>query len=388
MSIIDAEGDLDIRNCLEAADAGWVVVKHDPRFTITKYSETFNRVVNAGRTTAVTSLEQVISPDAYRALSLGFKQDGKFSAKGLLVIDDTRKLPLSIKCNSIGDQIYCILTLQNDWFNYTAQITKQVKMMDRLVEGTNSALFELDLNWNFLHYTSQVSTLLPEVNSIGNLRSIITDENIITSNSRVSVHRMLNINPILAFSVCEDLETVKGKWLRIEARAFINPATNVIVSIVGTIVDVTEYRVEASQLARFVPVERAMDTILDVETACKNWIMVNRNGSGKLVGFQMKSAVSYSVAINDTLFSKAHKMISSALGADEFVGLNRDKDIFVVYVHDSTAARVIDYVKGEVKRCIAPLLNGNLSIDIASCSITSDNAEAYSKILMTRLSGE
>lgn len=236
----------DVRNgtafYMAAIDGGYCALKRGTDLQVVYASPKVGQLLHVN---TVTKFTDFLSEEDKTAFFNAFKPVGLFSVRCSLRYDTKSFVPVTLKCNTIDDIIYCLITTQVDWYNYAISAMRTKRSYDRLLEYTDSYLFETDLAWNFISYTGKVPQIVPMTGATANLATFLTDPFYVHESSLPAVQRLLNVNTMFMSDNTEKvLIKVDGNWVWFELRVqtVINKTKNTIDGIVGSFININAYQ--------------------------------------------------------------------------------------------------------------------------------------------------
>lgn len=323
-----------------------------------------------------------------------FKPAGVFSVKCNLRCGRSSFIPVTLKCNTIGDVIYCIITTQLDWYNYAANALKAKRSYDRLLEYTDSYLFETDLSWNLIAYTGKVPQIVPIEYATANLATFLTDKNYVSQECSQAVQRLLNVNTLFMTDVSEKLKIKfedKWTWFELHIQSVVNKTTNVIDGIVGSFTNIDAYQNNLTTINR----QLAKDPLTKCFT--KSYLF-----NDKVVSTMSDSSWLLSISINnvdrfeddygeearDAVIREVSEKIIKEFASAPGLVCRFGKEEFVVYLPDISGETISMKLRAYMKEINRLSLDGKYQMYTTVCAVRNNSNEKNMHGLLERVDNE
>ena len=194
----------------------------------------------------------VLNKEGTREFFANYKPNGVFSVKCLLLIDcKSRALPVTLLCKDDGVSILCLVTKQMEWFNDVMSSRRISDHYNRLLENTDTYLFETDMDWNLVCCTAKLLEMFSELEIGDSLKSYLSTGNRTDPKCQKALNRLLDVSDVFCFDNLEKIRIQVGEkyvWFQIHITSIVNPNTNEINGIAGSLTDIDAYEIASTEL--------------------------------------------------------------------------------------------------------------------------------------------
>lgn len=194
-----------------------------------------------------------LSKSALKKFYSKFVHNGSFSVSCMLIVGNgTGCIPVTLFCYDNGSCIYCIITIQEDWYSELQSYRRMSDKYDRLLENTETYLFETDLNLCITCCTSKLLDLFPILDVGGSLVDFLNSSEYVDPKNTEIIKKILNISEVFSFGISEKVRfrvEDSYRWFQVRLKSIVNPDTNKIDRIIGSLVDIDEFESSYSKLS-------------------------------------------------------------------------------------------------------------------------------------------
>jgi len=146
---------MDLKMCMNACDGGILLLETTTGLKIVESTDRFKNTFGD-----VNSLEELLTDYDLKTFYNNFKQNNLFSVRCIFnSVKRSLHMPVSLKCLNMGNQTYCLVTLQTDWYDLAKDAIDKRIALDSLVANSGAIIIETDMNYNINSCTSKASEL-------------------------------------------------------------------------------------------------------------------------------------------------------------------------------------------------------------------------------------